>query len=224
MRKEAFSALIAVVMVPGALANVIVVPNQYTSAPGPWDQTRPFNAGPDPMRMQQVYAASQFGGVSGQISQIAYRVDEVVGSAFGPVQANVRVSFSHTTKAPHGLDGMFDNNVGGDALTVLNSVVTLSSSGSGFDVVLDVADTFTYNGTSNLLLDMWFSAPVALPAMDAAAPGDQTTSLIWGYGGTFGTNLGSQGLITQFTIVPEPATLCALGLGLGVLLRRKRSV
>ena len=71
------ASLLAFAALP-AMAATVVVPNINANQPGPSNNAFPFNNGQ--MRYQQIYAADQMGGLSGPVTQIAYRIDESTGN------------------------------------------------------------------------------------------------------------------------------------------------
>jgi len=215
-----------------AVSTSIVVPNINAASPGLSNDGFPFGLGV--MRYQQVFAASQFGGVSGFIDRFAYRPDEGVGQAFAPMDVNCQIWFSHTQKSPQGLDPIFDNNQGPDKAMVFSGNMRISSSGnpSLFDVVFDVNNNFFYNGHDNLLMEVKVFAPAyGMSQLDSVATtplgdgGTPWTSRLYEFGtdATTGSTVGDDGMVTQFTLIPEPqaATLLTVAIGSYVLYRRR---
>jgi hypothetical protein len=214
-----------------SLAIDIVVPNINAANPGPSNQGFPFNTGD--MRYQQVFAAGQFGGQSGFITGWSYRVDESAGGAFGSTSVNMDIWLSHTTMIPQGLSTTFDNNHGGDKTLVFSGSMNISSAGnpSFFDVFIDVNDTFFYNGTGNLILEIKKYNSTATTQLDAAGTGLGSGGTAWtdrlwaaGAGSLTGSSEGDDGMVTQFHInpVPEPGTMVAVGAGIAAFAARKR--
>lgn len=210
----------------------IVVPNINAGTPGPSNQAFPFNAGGG-FHYMQVLAASEFGGAIGSIKGFSYRVDETAGSAFGPATIDCDIWFSHTTKAPQGLDTTFANNHGGDKTLVHSGNIVVSSAGNSnvFDIYFDVSDVFVYNGTGNLLMEVVVHSGNNTTQFDAAGTGlgqggTTWTDRLWAYdaNAVTGSSDGDDGMVTMFhmNVVPEPASLSALALGLIPILRRRR--
>jgi hypothetical protein len=210
---SAFLGLFAAV----AQAGTIVVPNDLAGVEGNYDNCIPFSSNclHSSLRDQQVYAASQFGS-GGLITQIAFRPDFNLGGAFSSTIDNIRIDLSTTSRAPNELSTTFASNVGTDDTIVFNGPLTLSSSFTGpdvgpkaFDIVINLTTPFLYSpGLGNLLLDVRNSSVVFFPEFDAVY-GDGNTSVSRIFTGDVNaasgtTDLLPDGLVTQFTIVPEP--------------------
>ena len=114
------------------------------------------------MRYQQVYASGDIGG-SGIIDKIAFRPDLFDGIAFSANGVSIDIRLSHTPFGPDGLSATFADNVGPDETVVLDTHSLSYSSAKAncgvagpcdFDVIIDLNDVFTFNGTGNLLLDI----------------------------------------------------------------------
>ena len=72
-----------------------------------------------------------------------------------------------------------------------------------------------------------FNAPIT-SQFDAAGTGFGTggtawTSRLWAFGtnAATGSTAGDDGMVTQFTIVPEPASMLALAAGVGAIFSRR---
>jgi hypothetical protein len=228
-------------------STITVVPNSLSGSEGNADNNWPFAIS---LRYQQVYAASQFAS-SGSITQIAFRPDATFGGAFSEIIANIQIDLSTTSATPDGLSNTFASNVGADDKVVYTGVLGLSTSFTGpaggpkaFDIIINLTAPFFYNPSlGNLLLDVRnFSgaSPVTCPsgictdALDAQMTLGDSVSRIWSPigNGTF-PQLGNDtlGLVTQFTIIPEPGSfglvavaiiLWLIGLGLHPIPRRSR--
>jgi len=212
----------------------VVVPNANVSTPGASNNGFPFNYGD--MRYQQVYAGSEFGGLSGLIKQIAFRPDEYTGQAFSTTGIDTEIRFSHTSYAPQGLSATFADNIGPDETLVFDGLLSLSSAGNNslFDIIIDVDDAFFYDGASNLLMDIKVFNVVRTTQFDSAGTGVgdgglSSTDRLWAYGAgsLTGSSAGDDGYVTQFTIgplVPLPGAVLLGALGLscaGWRLRRR---
>jgi hypothetical protein len=223
---------------------VKVVPGGFATTEGDSNNISPWDAGDldyTDVRYQQVYAAAEFAalGQPGVLTDIAFRVDRELGSAFSAVLPDVQLVVSSTGKLPGGLDTVFANNLGADATTVFSGALSLSSAGptgdptSPFDVVIHLTTPFVYDPSAgNLIWDVQASGNLTTTVFDATQFGGSSTSRLRSMsGGDFPPILAtdSYGLITKFTFqVPEPATGALLGLSLLALTtctsRRSRRV
>jgi hypothetical protein len=193
-----------------AMADTVVIPNVNETDPGPSNQAFPYNAG-SPMRVQQVFAMDQFQGLTGAISQIAFRVDESAGDPFGPsMPIDTEVRLCHTTAQPTALSLTFDDNYGSDVTLVYDGPLVLSSAGGGaFDIVIDVDPVFTYDGTQNLLVEYKVFNGPATTQFDAAGTGLGEGGTVWvdrlwafDPNAVTGSSNGDDGYVTQFTFGP----------------------
>ena len=152
-----------VVAVPNVFSD-IVVPSTLTNIEGNTSAGFPFSiiGTGRSMRYQQVYSASEFGGL-GEITQMAFRGDGVVApGSFAATFTNISIQLSTTSKPADGLSLTFNDNVGSDVTTVFSGGLSLSSAGTGplggpkdFDIVITFATPFSYNpAAGNLLLDV----------------------------------------------------------------------
>jgi acetyltransferase-like isoleucine patch superfamily enzyme len=169
---------------------------------------------------QQVYDKSQFGGQSGTIDRIVFRADCNIAavSAFQSGAIDLEIRLSHTSRGPGNLSATFADNVGTDETLVFkDNALTLSSTatpinGAGtcpyaFDLVIDVQDTFVYNGVDNLLLDVRvFSNPLNVAFDDTLNTGVTSIASTQGFAGaanaTVANTLVGRGLVTQFVFAP----------------------
>jgi hypothetical protein len=206
----------------------IVVPNVLSNTEGNGNNNFPFDT-LAPQRYQQVYDASQFAG-GGLITQIAFRPDGLVGGSFTVTIANIQIDLSTTSAAPDALSNTFASNVGPNDTVVFNGALNLSSLDSGpsggpkaFDIIINLTTPFFYNPASgNLLLDVRNNS--GLPS--GAAGGfdsenlvaDSVSRVLGDLTNATASVRDTEGLITQFTIVPEPDTLVPLAVGLALLM------
>src|SRR5262249_22141305 len=104
-------------------ADFVVVPNNRAAMEGNLDNGFPLQIsafGLASERYQQVYAASQFASLGGPelITQLTFRPDGFVGSAFSSTIANIQIDLSTTTASVNGLSMTFANNVGANNTVV----------------------------------------------------------------------------------------------------------
>jgi hypothetical protein len=198
------ASLLAFLALP-AMAATVVVPNINANQPGPSNNAFPFNNGQ--MRYQQIYAQNQMGGLSGPVTQIAFRIDEGVGMPFasGPIDTEIRLC--HTNSAPPNISTTYANNLGGDVTLVFDGILTLSSAGNGFDIIIDINDSFSYNGNQNLLIEVKIFGPAFTTQFDSAGTGIGEGGTLWtdrlfafDPNALTGSSAGDDGYVTQFTI------------------------
>ena len=204
------AALMAFCVLP-AMATTVVIPNINTNTPGPSNNAFPYNQGQ--MRVQQVFARDQFQGLSGPITQIAFRIDESAGSPFtsGPIDTEVRLSY--TTVVPTAMNLNFAANITSPQTLVYDGLLNLSSAGTGFDIVINVDPIFNYNGTQNLLVEYKVFGPAVTTQFDAAGTGigqggTPWVDRVWAVGdpnAVSGSSDGDDGYVTQFTIAAATA-------------------
>ena len=98
-------------------AVTIVAPGAAASMEGDTYNVYPFSLYPDGY-YQQLYDASLFGGQSGVVNQILFRID---GSAFSDFTSahNIEVRLSHTSVTPATMSTTFADNIGTDETVVL---------------------------------------------------------------------------------------------------------
>src|SRR5213594_4317075 len=92
-----------------AIVPTVVVPNSAATTEGDTNNSWPFNiaaGGLPSQRYQQVYAASQFGGLpsgGGLITQIVFRPDAFAGQAFTSTLPDIQIDLSTTSATDDGL-------------------------------------------------------------------------------------------------------------------------
>lgn len=203
------SMIMAVVV--GAAASVtlaqddcVVVPNINEVDPAPSNQNWPWNNGF--MRYQQVYAADQFNGLTGVIESFAYRIDEEFGGPFGPTDTQAQIWLGYSENDPGFLSTVFDDNFSGGKTLVLDGTVTYGSDGAGtFDIVMDIDDVFSYDGSANLLMEIILPGNSFSEEFDAAGlglgqGGTPWTDRLWALdpNATTGNLGGDDGPVTKF--------------------------
>ncbi|HEV3199216.1 MAG TPA: PEP-CTERM sorting domain-containing protein [Bryobacteraceae bacterium] len=206
----------------------VIVPNALAGVEGAGANTFPFDS-ITAQRYQQVYAASQF-SAGGLITQVAFRPDGPLGHAFSVTIANVQIDLSTTLAAPDGLSSTFASNVGLDDRVVFSGPLSLSSSFAGpaggpkaFDIIVNLTTPFVYNpGSGNLLLDVRsFSGEPSGMAGEFDSQftlGDPISRAYGDIASPTASVMDSEGLVTEFTIIPEPGTLVLLAIGILLVL------
>jgi len=233
------AALVGIILAVNSLLNLanaglIVAPNEYSNTEADGNNCYPFSCedGFNIYRYQQIYNSSLLGSKSGIIEEIRFRLDGG-SSSFSDQWIDLEIRLSNTDTTAATLSTTFSDNIGNDEALVLNRTISLSSVAilgvNPFDIVIDVADIFTYDGTSNLLLDVVrISGGGADRFFDAVDEGSSSLEMGRVFSeyntptGTIGTY--SHGLITQFKIatdVPEPTTLAIFALGMIGLASRR---
>ncbi len=230
-RSVGFATIVAVLFgactTPTARAEFIVVPNALATADGNSFQ----DGGPVPVRVMQIYGASQFAALSGPvlITQLAYRPDTSPGPS-GPRSLNLQLFASTTSRSVAGLSSTFAENIGADNTLVFSGTwtqVTANLPGPGntrqFDIELPLTTPFYYDPQAgNLVLDFQVSSGSGPAIRRDAVSGDPTVNFVAAIGSptaTTGEVLGF-GFVTQFTVqpVPEPSAFALASLGaLGLL-------
>jgi UDP-3-O-[3-hydroxymyristoyl] glucosamine N-acyltransferase len=195
---------------PAAAQNYVVSPNGYETIEGDAETCGPFS--PDctvpgeTTRYQQVIDASVFGGGAGIIEGIVLRQN---CPGFG-LEANgpaLKIELSHTTVVPGGLSPVFDDNIGSDNMTVLDTdAFSMLSSGRPYDpgspcplridIYLEAENQFYYNGHDNLLLDVRVLSESGSVVFDALSVSPVTSAIsAHGVG-------GSEALVADRTDAP----------------------
>jgi len=193
-------------------AQVIVVPNALATNDGNSFEMPP--SGPASVRQQNIYAASQFGALSGPsfLTKFAFRPDTTPGPS-GPRSWTVRVYASTTSRSVALLSTIFAENLGTNNTLVLDGTVNLTTGnlpGPGntrqFDYVFTLTTPFLYDpAAGNLLLDIQFEANGSAVTFDTVS-GNPTLSEVANVGSstaTFGSYLPTP-KPTQFTFEPPP--------------------
>jgi hypothetical protein len=165
---------------------------------------------------QQIYASADFPAAI-QITQIAFAYYFPSSAA---ANYNLSVGLGATTKTPTSLGTSFGTGFSTVFSGSLSPVFT--STAGDFDLMINLASPFTYDPSQgNLLLDvMVFSANggTLFEAQDVFAP---NMGALWTSGKSLVTEPGG-GLITQFTVIPEPSVVSLIFLSSGVLFYARR--
>lgn len=216
----------------------VVAPNAFAGIEGDLNNCIPVAGCLGFNRYQQVFASSEFSAFGGPqfITEIAFRLDGLVGQTFTHNFSNVSVGLSTTAAAPDALSLTFANNRGADFTAVHSGLLALSATYNGaaigpqaFDIVIALSTPFRYDpNAGNLLLD-WqsFGGEASdFAAVDASFVEGDSVSRVWGLGAGDAMAVGADtfGLITQFRTagIPEPGTLLLSCVGLFALLRSRR--
>ncbi len=184
----------------------------------------------NPLQYQQVYAASQFstfapGGED--ITEISFRVgieapDRTDHGAFAASIPFIQIELSTTANTPQNLSSTFASNLS-NPVTVYGtpgagSPLALASAGAPltgtapapFDVTILLTTDFHYDpAQGNLLLTVINYQGAASPTgvqLDGTSAED-STARVYDFGSataTTATSSDTEGLVTQFTAVPEP--------------------
>ncbi|MGD9632938.1 MAG: hypothetical protein AB7G28_20865 [Pirellulales bacterium] len=235
--------LMALFVVPlKSFGLALVVPAESLNDEGNSNNRYPF-AADFGMRYQQIYGASAFESFHEPLSilGIAFRADGPLGVPFTVEHPQIDLKLSRTAKAPDTLSATFADNVGPDETTVYSGPLVISSTAPGpsggpraFDIEIPFSTPFTYDpAAGSLLLDVLTPGILGLTELypiDAQdSPGD-SISRVWGGSsdsiGILDPFTGpSAGLITRFTLAPEPSAITLIVVsGLVALGSRRRSI
>ena len=147
---------------------------------------------------------------------------------------DIQINLSTTSATDDNLSLTFANNVGiTDTIVFARGPLSLSSAFTGsangpkdFDIVITLTTPFFYDPSmGNLLMEVrnfgggqtsFFDATSSFAFFDGVSR--VTTSTIGNANSTVADNRDSLGLVTGFTIVPEPASAVLLFAGGGMLL------
>lgn len=230
LRSGAIAALALLLPFGCAVANEIVAPGLWTAAEGNDAVAYPFLSG-GYYRLQQVISAEEFSSVPGPllISGMAFR-EHTGGFGFAAFLTN-QISFSTTPKQPDSLSPVFVENVGVDETIVLPGDQARAVGGGydpgvspqGFYTSFHFSQPFLYNPQGgNLLVEIknyggFYQPPGEVAGLDAVSlPGDGVSQLL-GISRDSPSGIAWTGghiIRFRYTVVPEPAPVVLLGLGL----------
>ena len=159
----------------------LVVPNRFA------EQEDDGYSGPlgTPMRLQNVYAASQFPPDPIRITELRFRRD--AGQQPVPESmVDLKVTLSTTGKSVDGLEANFDSNFGADTIVVLDGAIPISSlsessatfgAPNSFDIRVPLATPFSYDPSKgNLLIEIRNRSGAGITWIDAANDSDDGAS------------------------------------------------
>jgi hypothetical protein len=222
------------------MAHAYVVPNYTATTEG--DGTFALTStGTTGRTYQMTIASSQLAGIVGlEITGMAFRLNGPGTANWPPVDANFSFwdIYMGPGVAPGSMSNTFADNftaaptqVRSGALTFAAGSFTFGSTPNAFGPTIAFNTGYVYTG-GNLTIEMRFSqqtgATTQSPLDAVTASGGPGNG--WGVdfaarwtGNAQGTT-GANGnfLVTKLEVVPEPATLTALGIGLLALLKRRR--
>jgi len=218
-----------------ASEQTVVVPIEYANREGDLSFGDVFNQSYNTVRYQQVYDASEFQNLSGDIIQITgvrFRVDGRGVGSFDVVLPRVEIRLSTSANSPVQMSRVFSENVGPDNSVVYpEAPLKLTGQGLGlspqpFNVEIRFEQAFWYDPRAgHLLLDILRPGDGFSIVFPFDLAYDKTGYAISTYNNPTATVLrNNTGLATQFIFnaVPEPSIVAIGFLGLAfVLLKRK---
>src|SRR6266404_912024 len=156
-----YKTLSIIVLAPHVLAGQSPI---AIFAPGPGfvagngDLVVPFNLLHQPVRYQQVFAASDFPSIvqgGGLITTISFAGDEKFGGGFG-ILGSVQIDLSTTTRGPDNLSSIFSQNPSSDDTIVFGPArMALAGAQVDYQSTFTLSHPFFYNpAAGNLLLDV----------------------------------------------------------------------
>ena len=162
---------------------------------------------------------------------MAFRPDGPLGHAFSVTISSIRIDLSTTLAVPDSLSSTFASNVGLDDKIVFSGPLSLSSSFIGpaggpkaFDIIINLTTPFFYNPSlGNLLLDVrdFSGEPSGLAGeFDSQfTPGDPVSRAFGDIASLTASTVDTEGLVTRFTITPEPGTIGLLATAIVLMVR-----
>lgn len=231
----AAAAMALVALHPNAFAAAIV-PGGYANVTGNSNNCIPFTCIDNGDHYQQVYDAAAFGGATGNIDSIAFRLNSTdvfpSGVPFLPPTPNdsfnlslqLQVSLSYTTTTPETVSTTFADNLTTGTQQVFSGTVNWSATQlpgdqlNPFNLAVNFDNPFYFNGQQNLLLDITVLNSDSILSQLGGAPRYLDAAFDPAFGRTFGAAGSSgggfnptYGLITQFDMtpvaVPEPPSV-----------------
>ncbi len=235
MRFRVAGFWVALLLAPLAHAqDAFVVPSANEAVEGDSNNTIPFTITGGNVRYQQVYVDGDIPAAPFTIYGIAFRPDALQPSfSFEIPDIDIYLGITEASTDP---STTFASNIGSVYTLVASGPLALASAASGpvggplaFDIEIWFDEPFAYDG-GNLLLDVFvqpygasgelFDAvnlnpdPISRAFSAAFASGSVTAST---------GSVDSQGLVTKFMLVPEPAGPAVAALAaLAALMRARR--
>ena len=170
----------------------------------PWDCALSASS----LRQQQIYRGTEIG--RGEITELRFRQDAGLGSAFGPsVLDNVTIRLGTTDREIDLMSLVFSENLGTGSQIVYQGSLSLTSAGSAasprpFDIVVPLQDGYSFRGGENahLVLDVTLPSCASTTLLDAAFEVDDEVARIWETDATAAaaTRTDTAGLVTQIVI------------------------
>ncbi|MDB5916555.1 MAG: putative rane protein [Massilia sp.] len=216
---------------PLAQASIIYAPVSAKATEGSTNNCIPFSCF-GPSHYQQVFDGALFGNTAGIIRSLMFRTDQPSAS-FTDQVLNLSITLSTTAASSMNMNSTFASNLGSNAKVVMSGAQTFSAKArpgsKTVNFVVDIADTFYYDGVSNLLMDIKLNSGSIGVALDAINTSTSGTRRLYSNRLTSATgSTDSLGLVTAFDIdgtnVPEPGTLVLFCIALAGITsaRRKR--
>lgn len=206
-----------------------VAPAANATTDGNFNNSFPFNIGGfgiPTMRYQQIYSASQF-STAGIIDALRFRQDAAYSGNF-TATLNVKIVLSYAARSTTTASSVFADNIGAGAVTVLDGLVTISSTPSAssprpFDIVIDVANLFSYDPSrGDLLVDISMrNSPAFFIPFDAVGDPTGTVTRIYqtDVNAPVGITPELNGLITRFDMLVSGDDWYSLDLAAGERVR-----
>jgi hypothetical protein len=203
--------LVALAAVTQGDAATVVVPNAFASAEGNFFH----DGGPVPVRVMQIYDASQFASLSGPffITGLSFRPDTIPGPS-GPRSLTSQIYASTSSRSVAGLSTTFAENTGADNTLVFNGTQTWSTANlpapgntRQFDIVQPLSTPFLYDPRAgNLVLDFQISGAAGSAIRRDAVSGNATVNFVASVGSATAPtgNVLGFGFVTEFTVEPVP--------------------
>ena len=238
MKFRVAGVLIFLLLAPLAHAqNAFVVPSSSATVEGDSNNTIPFTITGGNTRYQQVCLEDDMPLGPFTIYGIAFRPNKMQQS-FALEIPEVAISLGATVESTN-LNATFASNIGAGYTLVASGPLPLASAASGppegplaFDIQIWFDQPFAYEG-GNLLLDVSvppYASAGASPLFDAVNIGTDPVGRVYSAGASNGGSVDAtsgtadtQGLVTKFMLVPEPAGSAVGALAtLAALVRARR--